>query len=340
MATFNFSDLIQKFFMQYLPMRVGATNRTIDTYRYSLMIFLKYIEEIKGIKSYKISIENFNYNLVSDFLDWLEQDRKNSISTRNNRKAALDSFAHFVNLELPDFSGECRKILEIPVKRFNKKEISYLKPEGIRLWLSQIDKSSKSGFRDYCMFLLMYGTGIRVSELISIKVCDIRFDEPATILIHGKGRKDRIIPIVKKVREVLYQYIDQNKLFNGKSQLNYLFLNHSGQQFKRQGINYLVKKYTKKAHEAKPELIPLDFSPHKIRHTAAMELLASGVDIMYIRDILGHKSVTTTEVYAKVDSDHKRKQLEAHSLKLVDAEVPEWQNNKDLISWLRNFGKI
>jgi site-specific recombinase XerD len=241
--------------------------------------------------------------------------------------------------EFPDYLFEFQLILGIPIKKAPQKEISYLKTEGVKLLFEQININTRSGFRNYTMLTLLYTTGIRVSELINIKVKDISLHYPATLLVHGKGQKSRYVPLVSNTVKILEDYIVRYGLDKEYRLNDWLFKNHMKEQFKRQGINYIIKKYADLARIEKPDLIPEDFSPHKMRHTTAMGLVDSGVDLIYIRDLLGHVSVKTTEVYARADATKKREAIEVASKEIVPKEDAEWDNNTRLKDWLKNFNR-
>lgn len=187
------------------------------------------------------------------------------------------------------------------------------------------------------MLTLLYTTGIRVSELINIKVKDVSLQPPPTLLIHGKGQKSRYVPLTRQGVKVLSDYINRRGLDNERYLNDWLFKNHMNEQFKRQGINYVVKKYVDLA--GNHELIPKDFSPHKMRHTTAMGLVDSGVDLIYIRDLLGHVSVKTTEVYAKADTAKKRQAIEAVSKEIAPTENAQWEENSKIKDWLKTFNR-
>ena len=196
--------------------------------------------------------------------------------------------------EKPEFLNEYQKILGIPVKKVPQKEISYLKTDGIAALMGGVDVRRANGLRDYVMLMLLYTTGIRVSELINIKVRDLSLHEPCTLLVHGKGQKSRYVPLIKDSIPIIRNYLTKMGYTKPERLDEWLFINHMKKQFSRQGVNYIIKKYGNAAHSDSPDLIPADLSPHKMRHTAAMELVDSGVDLIYIRDLLGHVSVKTT----------------------------------------------
>ncbi len=187
------------------------------------------------------------------------------------------------------------------------------------------------------MVYVMYTTGVRVSELISIRGCDISLSNPKTIIIHGKGRKVRHVPIVKQTASILERYLKENNCLLPQRLDEYIFLNHSGEMFTRQGVNYIISKYTRMARTVDPSLIPQDCSPHKIRHSSAIALVEEGVDLIIIRDLLGHSSVQTTEIYAKVSAARQRRAIEAASKEIVPEEDALWENSASIKNWLKGL---
>ena len=338
MKSTKFAFYLNKFFTVCLPNTRGCTPSTIDSYRYAFILFLSFMEE-RNTPADEIEVSDLSYKVVLDFLTWLQEKRHNSIATRNQRQAALNSFISYIMYEYPDYLAEFQLILKIPVKKAPQKEISYLKTDGVKLLIDQIDTLSPSGLRDHAMLTLLYTTGIRVSELINIKVKDISLSAPPTLLVHGKGQKSRYVPLIEEAVGILQNYIDQYGLDKDKSLYEWLFKSHTHGKFTRQGINYIVKKYAVKARAIDTALVSDNFSPHKIRHSTAMGLVDSGVDLIYIRDLLGHVSVKTTEVYAKADAARKREAIEAASKELVPFEPPEWEKNAGLKDWLKKFNR-
>jgi site-specific recombinase XerD len=339
MKTTDFALYLNKYFLFYLPNVNGSTAMTIDSYRYSFILFLTFMEEEKIISADKVKISDLNYSSVADFLQWLQDKRNNSISTRNQRQAAINSFVKYLMYEFPEYLNEYQRILGIPVKKAPQKEISYLKTDGIKLFLNQIDIGTENGLRDYVILTLLYTTGIRVSEIINIRVKDVSLQVPYTLLVHGKGQKSRYVPLMKNIIPIIQKYLIKMRYDNDSKLNECLFKNHMKEQFTRQGVNYIVKKYTIKSRKVDQTLVPADFSPHKIRHTTAMGLVDSGVDLIYIRDLLGHVSVKTTEIYAKADAEKKRKAIEAASKEIVPEEDSQWDNNTSLKDWLKSFNR-
>lgn len=338
MKTTKFAHYLNKFFTVHLPSTNGYTPMTIDSYRYAFMLFLTFMEEQK-VPADEVEISDLSHQNVLKYLSWLQSQRGNSISTRNHRQAVINSFVKYLMYEFPDYLSEFQAILSIPVKKAPQKEISYLKTDGVKLLFDQIDINSKSGIRDYAILTILYTTGIRVSELIQIRVKDVSLQKPPTLLVHGKGQKSRFVPLTKQAVDVINKYINSYNLAKNSNLQDWLFKNHLSEQFKRQGINYIIKKYADISRSKNSDLIPKNFSPHNMRHTVAMELVDSGVDLIYIRDLLGHVSVKTTEVYAKADTAKKREAIEAASKEIVPMEEAQWEQNGNLKDWLKNFNR-
>ena len=334
----KFAHYLNKFFIVYLPSIGGHTPTTVDSYRYAFILLLSYMEEC-GIPAESLDICHLTRHNLLGFLDWLQTSRHNSIATRNQRQAAINSFIKYLMYEYPDNLAEFQNILSIPIKKAPQKEVSYLKSDGVKLLLEQINTSTRNGIRDFAMLTLMYTTGIRVSEMIGIKVKDVSLGQPPTLLVHGKGQKSRYVPLTTHAVSALRQHIELHQLDQEKHLSNWLFVNHMGEPFRRQGINYIVGKYFDMAKKKKGDIIPNKFSPHGMRHSAAMGLVESGVDLIYIRDLLGHTSITTTEVYIKTDAAKRREAIEAASKEIVPSEDAQWEQNSKLKDWLKTFNR-
>lgn len=338
MKTTDFAVHLGKYFTHYLPNERGSSPQTIDSYRYAFVLFLEYMESC-GIPPEKMTIADYTRDNIRDFIEWLEKSRGNTAATRNYRLAAMKGFVHYLKYEFPDYLDEYQRILAIPLKKTIQHEITYLKTEDASLLVKQIDINKANGLRDYVIILLLYTTGIRVSELIQIKVKDLSLTVPYTLRVHGKGNKGRYVPLVKTAVPHIQKYLALMNYDDESKYGEFLFKNHMKKPFTRQGINYILKKYGCKARENGASSIPEDLSPHKMRHTTAMELLAAGVDLIYIRDLLGHSSVMTTEIYARTDAQLKRKAIEAASKEIVPAEEASWDTDVDLRTWLKSFNK-
>lgn len=335
----DFAICLGKFFSTYLMGSRKVSPATFDTYRITYIKLFTFFETVLGIAPDKIKLKDLTRENIEAFIAWLENHEENSPSTCNLRLASINSFVSFLIYERPEFMHNYQKILSIKQKKTAEKEISYLKEDGIKLLLQQVDIDSTDGLRDMVILQVLITTGIRVSELINIHVYDVSFSDPKAIKVVGKGNKARFVPLDKHVLPYLKQYMKKYGLDRPERSSNWLFFNHSMDQFTRQGITYIVKKYGDEAREIDPSLIPKDLSPHKLRHTTAMLLVNNKMDLIYIRDLMGHVSVKTTEVYAKADVAKKQKAIEEASKNILPNEIPVWQNNNGLMNTLMKMGK-
>lgn len=337
MKTTDFAIALNRYFTDYLINDRGSSAKTIETYRYAFIQLVEYLEKQKGIKPENIKLQDISRSNIVGMIHWLENEKKVSVATCRQRLAALKSFATFIRYEKPEYIEKTIRIQNIKLKRGLKKDISYLKPEGIKLLLSQIEQSNFTGQRDYTMLSIMYTTGLRVSELIAIRGRDVSLNNPKTLVVNGKGNKIRHVPIVKKIAPILEKYLKDNRGLLPQNLDDYIFKSHTGAKFTRQGINYIVSKYAKKARCIEPSQVPKDCSPHKIRHSSAMSLIEEGVDLITIRDLLGHSSVQTTEIYAKMSAAKSRTAIEAASKNIVPPEEAIWEKNPNIKEWLRGM---
>lgn len=334
----DFPQYLTIFLSQYLPGQKNLSTNTIASYRDTFKLFLIFCEKEKRIYPEKLSIQKITKKLVLEFLNWLEKERKNSISTRNQRLAVLHSFFHYVQKEYPENLYEIQKILSIQSKKKIRPMISYLTGNEMEILLKQPDLSNEKGQRDLLLMVILYDTAARVQELIEIKLKDIRLSDPAVITLHGKGDKVRQVPIMGRTKHFLKKYIDTKKLNPGiEESENLLFVNQKQQKLSRWGISYIINKYVAIARENSGFKIGFPITPHVFRHSKAMHLLQSGVHLIYIRDFLGHSDCSTTEIYARADSEMKRKAIENAYQDLVPDEFPKWEKDSNLIQWLNSI---
>lgn len=335
----DFAYSLTSYLSKYLPGEVGASINTIQSYRDTFSILIKYCASGKNIPAEKLTLNQLDRKLIEDFLRWLEMERKCSVSTRNQRLAAIHAFFKYLHLEQPQALYQYQQILAIPMKKAMKKSINYLTLDAIKNLLDMPDRNTKGGRRDLVLLSLFYDTGARVQEIADVRVADVRLHPPATVKLTGKGSKTRIVPLMEPMAKLIEQYLKDNKLHLPQCNEYPLFRNNKGNKLTRSGIAYILKKYFSEAKETMPECFPDKISPHVLRHSKAMHLLQSGVNLIYIRDLLGHVNVQTTEIYARADSSMKRKALEEAYADVVSDELPEWQQNANLLAWLQNLGR-
>lgn len=327
------SSYISSFFTEYLGNEAGLSINTIKSYRDAFILFFRFLEESRICKISKLKMNVLNADNVSGFLDWLEQSRGCSISSRNQRLAALKAFCNYVALKNPEDTALCQGVLKIRIKKAPQKSVEYLSVEGVEFLLKKLDKRSNQGIRDLAMIALMYESGCRVQELIDLRVGDIAFRSPNTVTITGKGKKTRVIPISANAADIIKAYLNSVSITD-KAQS--VFLNIYDKPLSRSGVSYILDKYAGLARKERPELYPPKLHPHILRHSKAMHLLENGVNLIYIRDFLGHSSVTTTEIYARCNPELKRKYIQQAS-NLITESVEEYSESekKTLIEWLR-----
>lgn len=333
----DFSKNLTNFLAKYLPGERGLSTNTISSYKFAFVLFISFMEQQKKINVSKIELKDITKESVVEFLNWLQSNRKCSAATRNVRLAALHSFFHFLQYQHPENMSEWQRILSIKEKKTKKEAINYLTVDGIKLLLEQPDTKTHKGRRDLAMLALMYDCAARVQEIIDLEPSSIRLNKPFTIKIVGKGNKARIVPLMEEEIVHIKRYMIENKLLEDHSRMDPLFYNSRKEKLTRAGINSILQKYANMASEKDPRLIPDKISCHSFRHSKAMHLLQAGVNLVYIRDFLGHESVQTTEIYARADSKLKREAIEKAYVGIIKKETPTWMENDNLLGWLKNF---
>lgn len=336
----KFAKSVTSFLTEYLPGHRNASANTIRSYRDTIKQLLIFMSNKYGVLPEKLSFSDFSYTVILAFLDWLEEERGISISTRNQRLAAIHSFFRYSQNEYPEILNVSQKILGIPSKRCPQSFVEHLEKECVEKLLCEPNTYTSRGLRNCTMLSVLYDGGMRVQELINLKVSDIRLLTPAIMKLTGKGDKTRIIPITSKTKKLLSIYMNQNSLLEDHKLASPLFFNSRYEQFTRPGIAYIIKKYYEMAKEKHPNLQWNEsVSPHIMRHSKAMHMLDAGIPLIYIRDFLGHVNITTTEIYLRSERKIKREALEKIYPQIEIEEVPNWSENKSLITWLNDICK-
>jgi integrase/recombinase XerD len=331
----DFARHITNFLSRYLPGQRNLSANTISSYRDAFKLFLLYSESETTLKIEKIRIADITHELLIGYLAWIEHDRGCGIATRNQRLAAFKSFFHYVATMEPEHLRRCQQILGIPMKKSPRPTMSFFSPEGLHLLLRQPNTTTRNGRRDHAILVLLYDTAARVQEIIDVAVRDIRLEEPATVALHGKGRKTRVVPITAKTSSIMERYLKEKGYFGMTAALDLpVFTNSRKCKLTRAGVAHILARHVKSMSTNEGRHVPESASPHTLRHSKAVHLLRSGVPLIYIRDFLGHASVTTTEIYAKVDPEETRKALEGAYEVPAQETVPDWEQNKSLMSWL------
>lgn len=331
----SLTALITAFFTTYLINTAGYSENTVKSYRDTFVLLFLYADEHKLCPRGRINISIFNRENIISFLDWLENSRNVSVSTRNQRLAALKSFCRYASSNTVEYLEIFQQVLDIKPKKGMSKTVDYLSVDAIALLLKQPNPYTVKGIRDLALLSLLYESGCRVQELIDIKMGNISFKSPATVTVTGKGSKVRIIPLSSNAASIIARYA---KICQISKPEQPLFTNHHKEPLTRSGVAYILRKYVEKAKQKEPALFGnTNIHPHVLRHSKAMHLLESGVNLIYIRDFLGHSSVTTTEIYARSNPEIKRKFLEEAALK-IDSKIDKYseEEKQTLLEWLKN----
>ena len=318
----NFSYYLSHFLKEYLVVERNVSSKTIRSYKTTFQMLITYFVEEKNMKLIDITFENVTKEMILDFLNYLEEEKKNSIRTRNQRLAAIHSFYQYCSVDEIEHIENIQKILSIKTKKYEKKVQEYLTKEEIQTLLARIDTSTKIGRRNLLVLSLLYDTAARAEEIIHLKLEDIRLEEQLVILT-GKGNKQRIVPIMENTKKLIIQYLKENKIESGyllKSDTTYSMLYHLFLKLNQTSI--ISKKITS----------------HTLRRSRATHLLEAGVNILYIQELLGHEDISTTQEYAKVIEKNKIEAIKKVSPNLGETEqLPDWNEDKDLLNQLLNL---
>ena len=332
----DFAKNMTAFFASYLPGVKNLSPNTILSYRDAFRLFLIFCRDIRKIPPEKLCYKLLDDSLVTDFLKWLESERGCSVATRNQRLVAIHAFFRYVQVQEPGQLHLCQRILQIPCKKHQQRIVRHLTPEQTRDLLAAPDSSRKSGRRDTTLLSVLYDTGARVQELCDLRVRDVRLDYPAIITLTGKGRKTRHVPILGNTVELLRAYMQENSLLQNGKQDAPLFFNQQHAKLTRGGISHILQKYSSEISTKHPD-VPEKLTPHVMRHSKAMHLYQSGINLVYIRDILGHVDISTTDIYARADTESKRKALENAYPDITPDVLPDWGRDENLLEFLNSL---
>jgi site-specific recombinase XerD len=301
--------LLQFFFGEFLPNQKNASTQTISSYRDTFILLLRFIKDRSGIAPEQIAIPDLDVAIILAFLDHLESERKNCVSSRNARLAAIRSFFRMVALRSPESIGHCNQILSIPTKRTDRKLVLSLSKDEMEALLAVHDTGCWSGRRDSVLLLTLYNTGARVSELMKLEQKQVTFGSTSFLRLYGKGRKERTVPLWARTSRVLRSWFAELSVF----ETALAFPNAQGKQLTRNGLDYILQQAVLRASSKCPSLQQKNVTPHTIRHTTATHLLQAGADVAIIALWLGHESMDTTRKYLEADLATKQKALNALS---------------------------
>lgn len=308
---------------------------TISSYRDTFRLLLSFMS-ISCVDTSKIKIHDINHDKILEFMTWLTEVRKNGVSTRNVRLAHMKSFFRYVMIITPEHSEQCREILAIPFGKEDKKPPVCMSTDAVKQLLASIDSSVDEGLRHLALLSLMYDSACRVQEIINLNVRDFHAGQCSRIYVHGKGNKYRSVPLLGETEKIVSKYIKYFRLLPDSP----LFCNKKGERLTRQGIRYIIQKYSKVANENTSGIIESSVYPHILRHSKATHLVNRGVNIYNVRDFLGHESVATTQIYLTTNPEITRKAIESVAEKTVPESLDFFSDEErdDLLSFLNSLG--
>ena len=319
---------IRRFLLEHLVADRNLTGNTQASYRDTLLLLVPFVSRARKIAIDRLKVDDLSPALLRSFLEHLEKERGCSGATRNLRLAAIHSLAKFIGMRSPEHLAWSTEIRAVPFRKAQKSTLIYLNKPEIDALLKAPDLQTPLGKRDYALLLFLYNTGARVDEAAQLTIGDITWGSSPAVRLLGKGNKTRACPIWKRTADVL------RPLASGRAATDFVFLNHRDEPLTRFGIYTIVRRAASQAARTLPTLAAKRISPHCLRHSCAVHLLRSGVDINTIRAWLGHVSLDTTHIYAEVDLEMKEKALALCDLPNNVGAKP-WRSNPGLIEFLK-----
>ena len=324
------SHWLHAFFHEWLGEQRNCSRHTILSYRDTWRLYLRDVAARRGRSVSALSLADLTAEQTVAFLGHVESERCDTIGTRNCRLAAIRSFFRFVADHEPLAAAQCAAVLRIPTKKAPRPAIDYLETEEATAILKQPDRSTPEGQRDHALLALLYNTGARIQEALSLRPNNVRLDPPAHVKLYGKGRKERICPLWPETAELLAALQERQS----RPEQEPLFVNRYGWPLGAAGVRYKLAQYVQAAAKELPSLRQKRVTPHTFRHTVGVELVASGVDITVIRNLFGHVSLDTTNQYARANIETKRRALELVEPSKRPSRPPRWKRNPELLDWL------
>ncbi|MHB1542668.1 MAG: tyrosine-type recombinase/integrase [Steroidobacteraceae bacterium] len=327
---------VHSFFEDYIPTLRGLSRHTLLSYRDTLMLLLRFLATSRKVDPVDLDLETITPETVLEFLNHLEHERHNKVSSRNVRLAAIHAFFRCVSYQMPERIEQAQRILAIPFKRTGSRSIDYLEYQEICAVLNSIDRTAREGLRDYALLAFLFNTGARAQEVVDLNADALQLESPPQVKLLGKGRKTRICPLWPQTAQVIKEFVTSVNL-DLRSPAP-VFRNQRGQRLTRFGIRYILAKYCRRAVVNCPSLKAKRLHPHSARHSCAIYLLKSGVGLPDISKWLGHASSDTTNRYARVDLDMKRQALAKAAAPRTSWGPPaQWRQDTSVIEWLESL---
>lgn len=335
MTSNDFAYITSTYLRKFLPGIRNLSTNTITSYGTMFIRLLQYASEVKSIPAESFTLEHLTDDLVYGYLQWMSEKFKCSRSTQRLRLAAIHTFIRFLIPRYPMLNLQFQKVLEVRVRHPAQTEVPHLEMNAIAKLLSLPDTNTVNGLRDLAMISLMYDGALRVQELCDVKVGDIRLARPGIIRVTGKGNKTATVELIDATISVISSYVTATR----KTADDYLFTNHQGGKFTRVGVSYILNKYGRLAKATMPEF-PDHIHPHMLRHSKATHLVNNGTSMLVVKEHLRHAELATTQIYAKINPEQKRKIIAENGLNLIpENALKDWHSNKVLMSELREICK-
>jgi integrase/recombinase XerD len=332
---------LARFFTDHLAGERAASPATVASYRDAMKLLLTWFKNAEHIPPEKLRLADIDRPHILRFLNWLQAERGCSTTTRNQRLAVIKSFCRYTAIEQPDRLDQLTQVLAIRHKNTLAPNPGHLTGDEVKTLLAEPGTVGARAVRDTVLLALAYDTAARVQELCDLNVADIRGSDPMTVTIRGKGSKIRYVPLMGPTARLVTDYLqhrdphpglgaDTDPLFHGP--------NHS--RMTRSGVAKLLTRHVRTVRKRDPSWAPgLPVTPHTLRRSKAMHLIQAGVNLITIRDLLGHADVSTTEIYARADAETKRKAIESAYEPLTPDALPDWTSDTSLIGWLDSLGR-
>ena len=327
----SFASLVQEFFTDYMTRQRSLSPQTLASYRDCFVLMLRFAEQTLGKAAAAVQLQDLDSKFIASFLDHLERDRGNSPRSRNIRLAAVRSFLKFAARRDIANLSVIEQALAVPMKRFDRKMVGFLTREQM-LAVIDIPTATWLGQRDHLLLTLMFNTGARVSELIGIRVADVVLGPTSCVRLHGKGRKQRSLPLWKATAGEVRAWLRLNPQLESSSAL---LPRRDGEPMTRANVSQRLKRAVAAATATHPELAKLSVSPHQVRHSTAMSLLQSGAAPCDIALWLGHESPSTTHMYVEADLAMKERALAR--LKPPEVKPARYRPPKGLMQFLKSL---
>lgn len=333
----TFGDMVFSFFRGYLREQRGCSPNTVASYGDSVRLLVEHARKASGARIDGISVEDIDEKVVLDFLNSLERERNNLPVTRNQRLAAIKSFFRFLATQEPELIAVCERICAIPAKSVESGPVDSMSEEQARAIVDAAKPVSLAGTRDRAILLLFHNTGARVQEIADLNVGDLRLKQAPMVQLTGKGGKRRVVPLWPETAEAIEPHLQFRR--NEGIESDALILNQKNERIGRFGLAHIVKKHKTIAQEDCESLRNLNVTPHTFRHTTALALARAGVDIVTVKEWLGHADVKTTSMYVEINMRMKREALRKYPPPTLEKQPNlEWKK-PDVIKFLRDLGK-